>query len=383
MKITILTTTRADFSILKPLILRLSRENNINCQTVVSGSHLSKKFGYTVRDIIENKIKISKKIMIKNLSNNSYHLLRDSKNLSIEFFKYLSKFKPDVLIILGDRFEILSCAISAFLSRVKIAHIHGGELTSGSMDDTFRHCISKLSNIHFVSHPSYKKRLIQLGEDPKKIFTFGGLGAENIKKSKFLPKKKIEEKFKFKFTEKNILVNIQPVTYSSNETGLVIRETLKALSEFKKMRIIFTYPGVDLNSNDIIKNIKTFVKKNTNSVIIKSFGDVYYYSLLNYVDCIVGNSSSGILEMPSFKKYTINIGSRQKGRIQSNSILNSKAQKKNIIKLIKKAINIKKTTKKDIKNLFYKKNTTENIIRVIKDINLKDHKNKTFFDLKF
>ena len=380
MKITFLTTSRADFSILKPLIVSSKKDKYFNCQVVVSGSHLSKKFGYTIKDIIKSKIKISKKIKLKNLSNNPHNLLSDSSNLSLKFLKYLQQFKPDLLVILGDRYEILSCAICAFLAGVKIAHIHGGELTTGSMDDTFRHCISKLSNIHFVSHISYKKRLIQLGENPKRIFMVGGLAAENIKNFKSLSKNNIEEKFQFNFNEKNILVNLQPVTYNNIENNLIIKETLRALNKFSKIRLIFTYPGVDLENKTIIKNIEKYVKKNNNCIIVKSFGDNYYYSLLSHVDCLVGNSSSGILEMPSFNKFTINIGSRQNGRIKSKSILNTKPNNKQIIKLIRKALKIKNNK---FTNPYYKKNTTKNILKIIKNINLKKINNKNFFDIKF
>jgi GDP/UDP-N,N'-diacetylbacillosamine 2-epimerase (hydrolysing) len=383
LKILIITSTRADFGLLKNLIVQIRKLKYFKSKLLVTGSHLSKRFGYTVNDIKNNNIFINKKIKLKNMSNQSTDLINDTSKLSIKLSRYLKKENPNLVLILGDRFEILNCALVAYLNRISIAHIQGGEVTMGSLDDSLRHCISKLSSFHFVAHTKYKKRLIQLGEKSDTIFVVGGLGAENIKKNKLLSKKIIEKKFKFKFKEKNIIVNIQPVTNNAIETKKIMDETLKALSIFKDCLIIFTYPGVDLENGLIIKKIKKFVRDNDNSLLIKSFGDTYYYSFLNNVDFMIGNSSSGILEMPSFNKYTINIGTRQLGRLQAKSISNIKPNKEKIISKIKNIYLIKKIKKTIFQNPYYKYNTTSNIISILKKLKLQNIKNKKFIDIKF
>jgi UDP-hydrolysing UDP-N-acetyl-D-glucosamine 2-epimerase len=204
------------------------------------------------------------------------------------------------LIVLGDRYEILALALAAHISRVPIAHIHGGEITSGITDDAFRHCITKLSHIHFAANKIYKERLIQLGEDPKNIFSVGGLGIDSIKKTKLLLKKEIEKKLKIKFKNKNLLVSFHPETLKKNSALEQIKELLSALSLLNETCIIFTSPGADLENRIILKHIKAFVKRKKNSYYFSSLGQVNYFSILNIVDAIVGNSSSGILEMPTF-----------------------------------------------------------------------------------
>jgi GDP/UDP-N,N'-diacetylbacillosamine 2-epimerase (hydrolysing) len=221
---------------------------------------------------------------------------------------------------LGDRYEILAVSLAAYLNKVPVAHIHGGEITQGSLDDGFRHCISKMSNFHFVSHKDYKKRLIKMGENPKTIYNFGALGVENIYKTKFLNKHKLEETLKIKLKKNILLVCLQPEITKKLTTNLV-NETLAALKNYNDKSIIFTMPGADLYNDIIFKKLKTFTKSFSNSFLFKTLGSQKFLSFLKIADTIIGNSSSGILEMPTFKKPTINIGDRQKGRIKSNSII--------------------------------------------------------------
>ena len=239
-----------------------------------------------------------------------------------------------MVLILGDRYEIFAAAISSTILNIPIAHLHGGELTFGAIDDAFRHCITKISNIHFASNSEYSKRIVQMGEDPKNVFNVGALGVENIMKLKRLNKRELEQKLKFKFLKKNLMITFHPETLSETSNKKQIKELLEALFEFKNTLMIFTMPNADNDSRIIIKSIEEFVSKSSNSVYFKNLGTVNYLSCLKYVDGVVGNSSSGIIEVPSFRVGTVNIGNRQTGRIKPESIIDCEANKKQIIEAI-------------------------------------------------
>jgi len=329
---------------------------------VVAGSHLEKNYGLSAKEIIADKNKIDFSFKTKLKSNNSISTLFSMSESLKKFTLILKKINPNIVIILGDRYEMLMAAISAMIQNYPIAHIHGGETTKGAFDDSIRHAISKMANLHFVSHDLYKKRLIELGENSKKIFNFGGLGAENISICKFLSKKQIEEKYKFRFYKKNIVVAFHPVTREPRTAKKYFLELVKALEKFPSIRFIFTYPNIDPENIFIIKIIEKCVKKNKNFISVKSFGQKFFFSVLKNIDGMIGNSSSGILEAPSFKISTINIGNRQKGRAQGNSIINCKPVAKSIEKCIRKIYskNFKKKIKLS-KNIYFKKNTSKNI----------------------
>ncbi len=364
-KILVFTSTRADYGLLKRLIKDLKK--NFDTKVVVSGTHFSKKYGKSIDEIIKDKIKIYKKIKWPSFNDKYLNITSNFSSTLNGFSKILNDNKFDLVVLLGDRYETLSVAISCHLANVPIAHIHGGELTYGAVDDAFRHSITKLSQVHFVAHKEYKKRIIQLGEIPKNIFLVGALGAENIKKTNYISKANLEKKLDFKFSKKNILINFHPETLNPLEKKRQIKEVLDALVTYKDINKIFTIPGAD-NGNEIItKEIRKFVKKDKNSYFFESLGSKRYYSVLRNIDFMLGNSSSGILEMPSFKKITINLGDRQKGRLQANSIINVKLKKKSIIRIIgffykgKYKVRLKKT-----KNIFYQKNTSNKISNILK-----------------
>ena len=301
----------------------------------------------------------------------------------VETSKILKTLRPDLVIVLGDRYEILSSTISAHLCRIPVAHIHGGEVTHGVIDDAFRHSITKMSHIHFVANAIYKKRVIQLGESPKNIYVVGGLGVDSISKTNFLTKHELEKKFNIKFNKINFIVNFHPETLNKNLAKKQIRELLSALKKLKNTSLIFTMPGADLESQIIIKLIKKFTKKNKNAYFFKSFGQVNYFSLLKQIDGMIGNSSSGLLEMPYFKKGTINIGERQSGRLIAKSVINTKIEKNKIFLSIKKLLS--KSFQKTIKNSnhpYGKPGASEKITKILKKINPKKINKKVFFDIK-
>jgi GDP/UDP-N,N'-diacetylbacillosamine 2-epimerase (hydrolysing) len=382
MKIFLITSSRADFGLLKNLILEINKFNKFKLKVIATGSHFSKKHGSTYKEIIQEEIKIFKKIIIKNKTLDPFDIIRDMSVVLNKMGNFLSKNRPDLLIILGDRYEIFASAIPFYFYKIPIAHIHGGELTTGSLDDGLRHCLTKISNIHFVANEQYKRRVIQLGENPKYIFNVGGLGADNIHRMQFLSKKELQKNLNITFKKKSLIINFQP-EHSEKLTKNLLSETLNALKTQKEKTLIFTMPGSDLYKNIIFRYIKNFVKKNNNCYFFKSLGSKNFLSCLKHVDGMLGNSSSGLLEMPSFKKATINIGKRQLGRLESKSIINVNPKKKLIVKAIERIYSLKfKKILKDSKNPHGEGKSVEKIVSILKKINLKKVNNKIFFDVK-
>jgi GDP/UDP-N,N'-diacetylbacillosamine 2-epimerase (hydrolysing) len=381
MKIIIITTTRADFGLLKNLILEL-KKNKIYPKIVAAGSHFSKEFGYTYNEIKYSKIKLYKKIVINSHFNNPVNISSVISKHLIEMTKIFNKSKPDLMIILGDRYEMLAAAIACHISRIPIAHIHGGEVTSGAIDDAFRHSITKMSHIHFVANKIYKKRIIQLGEEPKNIFIVGGLGADSIKSTIFKSKNDLSSELKINFCKKNILVTFHPETLNKNKIKNQINEILKALKILKNTCIIFTGPGADAENKIIKTMLKKFIKYKKDTFYFNSLGHVNYFSILKLVDCVIGNSSSGILEMPTFKNGTINLGDRQSGRLKSSSIIDCKLNKEDIIRSIKKIYSNKfRTVIRNSKNPYGFPGSSIKIVKILKKINLDNILFKKFKDL--
>jgi GDP/UDP-N,N'-diacetylbacillosamine 2-epimerase (hydrolysing) len=379
MKIFLVTSTRADFGLLKNLIFGFKKNSYFNLRIIATGTHFSKKHGFSFSEIKNHKVEVYKKILITNNTGSAKSLLNDMNVLSKRLSFLIKKDKPDLFIILGDRYEIFAVALAAYLNKVQVAHIHGGEITQGSLDDGFRHCISKLSNLHFVSHNDYKRRLIKMGENPKTIYNVGALGVENIYKTNFLSKEELEKSLKINLKKNILLVCLQPETTKELTINLA-DETLSALKYYKNKSIVFTMPGADLYNDIIIKKILLFTKKNSNSFSFKTLGSQKFLSFLKIADVMIGNSSSGILEMPTFKKPTINIGDRQKGRVNSSAIINV-APKKYLIKKKIDLVYLKKFNYKNIRNPYKKLNTSKKIISIIKNLNLQTYKNKKFYDL--
>lgn len=379
MKIFLVTSTRADFGLFKNLIFEFKKDSYFDLKIIATGTHFSKKHGFSFSEIKNYKIDIYKKISITNHTKSPESILSDMGFLSRKISSLIKNDKPDLFILLGDRYETLAVSLAVFLNKVPIAHIHGGEITRGSLDDGFRHCISKLSNLHFVSHMDYKKRLIKMGENPKSIYNVGALGVENIYKTKFLNKKELEKSLKISLKKNILLVCLQPEINKELTINLV-NETLSALKYYNDKSIIFTMPGADLFNDIIFKNILSFKKKNSNCFLFKTLGSQKFLSFLKIADTIIGNSSSGIFEMPTFKKPTINIGDRQNGRVKSNSIIDVSPNKY----LIKKKIDFIYSKKFNIKNIinpYRKLNTSKKIISIIRNINLENCKNKKFYDI--
>jgi len=381
MKICVVTTSRSDFGLLKNLILQL-KKNYFKVKVIAGGTHYLKKFGNTFNEIEDSGIKIDEKIYSKINSDNEKTISYVISKHITSAEKIFKELNPDLLIVLGDRHEILAVTIAAYISRIPIAHIHGGELTSGVLDDAFRHSITKMAHIHFTANKIYRNRVIQLGESPKNVYSVGGLGVDNIKNTKLLSQKKLQELLKVKFNKKNLIVSFHPETLKKNKAESQINELLSALIKLKDTTIIFTSPGLELENKIITKKIKIFIKKIKNAHYFPSLGQINYFSILNQVDAIIGNSSSGILEMPTFKKATINIGDRQSGRLKSKSIIDCKIKKNEILNSLKIIYSNKfKNQIKNSKNPHGPFGASVKIVRILKKINLKNILIKKFNDI--
>ena len=381
-KICIVTGTRAEYGLLYPLIKLIKNDKNLDLKLIVTGMHLSPEFGLTYKDI-EKEFNIDKKIEILLSSDTAIGINKSMGLAQISFAEAFTELKPEIIVLLGDRYEIFSAASAATISNIPIAHLHGGETTQGAFDEAFRHSITKMSHLHFTSTKKYKNRIIQLGENKENIFNVGAIGIDNIKNLKLLSKKEFERSINFTLNKKNILVTFHPVTLENNTAKDQFSELLDAIDILRDTNIIFTKANSDTDGRVINKMIDQYVNKNNHkSIQFTSMGQIRYLSALQYIDAVVGNSSSGLIEVPSFKVATINIGDRQKGRILAKSVLNCEPNKKSILEqfniLYSKIFQEKLKT---IKNPYEKKNTPQKILKVLKKVELKGILKKPFFDL--
>ena len=369
-KIALVTSTRAEYGIMSRLIDLLDKDSDVDFYLFVTGMHLSEKFGLTKNEI---KQKIYKEIDIEIEAHPAHSLALTIEKFSCAF----GELKPDIVVLLGDRYEIMGVAQAAMLNNIPIAHLYGGDTTQGAIDEAIRHSITKMSHLHFVSCEQSKKRVIQLGENPSRVFNVGALALENIKYIDLLKKDELEKSLDFKFNKKNLLVTFHPVTLEGDTKGQ-IKELLDALSELKDTNFIITCPNSDSGNEEIFNQIIEFEKKNKNAKVYKSLGMLRYLSAMQYVDAVVGNSSSGIYEAPSFNIATVNIGNRQKGRMQASSIVNCSPYKKDILEAINFVYN---NSFKNTKNPYEKKDCAKTIIEKIKTYNLDDIIKKEFYNL--
>jgi GDP/UDP-N,N'-diacetylbacillosamine 2-epimerase (hydrolysing) len=332
--ILVVTGSRADYGLLKRLMKLIDSDPEMKLQIIVTGSHLSSEHGLTYKEIEEDGFKIGFKVDIIEQIIDAQGTARAMSKAQNEITKILIEIKPDLMVVLGDRYEILSAVISALLSGVPVAHIHGGEVTTGAFDDAIRNAITKMSHLHFTATEISKNRVIQMGEIPSNTFNFGGLGVDALQSFNFLSQEEVEKKLEKKFGEKNLLVTYHPETISKKSASEQIQILLDALSVKKDINLIFTGVNADPGSGEIARAINQFVQSNSNAKYYPSLGQSLYLSTLLYCDGVVGNSSSGILEVPALKKATINIGNRQLGREMAESVFNCELDSGSIAKSI-------------------------------------------------
>lgn len=384
-KICVITGTRAEYGLLSRLMKMIQDDQDTQLQIVATNMHLSPKFGNTYQEIENDGFTIDYKIPIidDNDKDDAVTTVKSMAKALAGFADAYNELKPDLVVVLGDRYEILAAAEAALIERIPIAHIHGGEITEGAYDDAIRHSITKMSHLHFASTEAYRKRIIQLGEQPDHVFYTGALGIENIKHLHLMNKAEIEKEIGFEIDCNTILVTYHPVTLGNRTAKDDIDDFISALEERKDLRIIFTMPNSDTGSQFIVEAVNGFVERNHGRAkAFKSLGVVRYLSVMKQVAAVVGNSSSGIVEVPSFGIPTLNIGDRQKGRIQAESTYNCMPAKESVLNGLNKVLSKEfRELAAKVHNPYEKANTAEEIFKVISTYPLEQLNQKHFYDI--
>lgn len=383
-KICIVTATRAEYGLLKPVIDKIYHLETAELRLVVTGMHLSPEFGLTYKEIEHDGYPIDRKIEMLMSSDTSSGITKSMGIALIGFADYFVERRPDIVVILGDRYEMLVAAIAAMIAGIPIAHIHGGEKTEGAVDEAIRHSISKMSHLHFTSTEEYRRRVIQLGEQPGRVYNVGALGVENAKQINLLRKDELERQMDFHFTTPTIMVTYHPVTLEAFTAKEQFSAILSVIDKHKNISVIFTKANADMDGRVINQMIDDYVMKNDDRCKgYASLGQVRYLSALQYVDAVLGNSSSGLIEVPSFHIPTINIGDRQRGRACAESVIHCGNSEDEIEKAFGLALSDKFRRKLiDMDNPYEGKETSKRIVEIIcqaleQGIEIK----KTFYDL--
>lgn len=383
MRVCVFTGTRAEYGLLKPLLDELCSDNFFDVKLLVSGMHLSPEFGLTYREIEKDGFFIDEKVEILLSSDTKMGVSKAMGLGMISFTDALTKIQPDLLIGLGDRFELLSVVICAFVNRIPVAHIHGGEVTQGAFDEGFRHSITKMSHIHFTSTEVYRNRVIQLGENPATVFNVGPLGLDNIRKLELLTRSELSEVLGFSLDKPFFVITYHPETLRNIPAIDNLNALFRALEGFGGYKFIFTLANSDDQGRIINSLIEEYVQMHPNqAVAFPSLGQLRYLSALKHAEMVVGNSSSGIIEMPYFGKPTVNIGDRQKGRIFAESIIQADSTTSSITTAIKEGLGGEYKNKfVPMVNMNAEEYTSLKILKILKTINLSNLTNKEFFDL--
>lgn len=384
MKIFVITSSRADYGLLNPLIKKLVADDFFDARIIVTGTHLSPQYGNTIQEIEEDNLSIFSKINILEEENSQRAMANISARAISEFAKLYETQSPDVILVLGDRYEIFCAVFAALFFKIPVIHYSGGEKTEGAYDDAIRHSITKMSHLHFVSADEYRKRVIQLGERPENVFNVGSLGVDNIVNVKLLTKQEFENSINLKLDKPYFLISYHPETLSELSATNQFTKLLQALDHFKDYQFIFTKSNADEGGALISKMIDGYVQKNSNAVAFESLGLLRYLSAIEYCELVIGNSSSGLTEVPSFNKPTVNIGNRQRGRIQGASIINTEIDSEKIREAIE--LGMTNNFKKDLKQYispFGDGTASNQIIAIIKSFNFSKVIMKSFYDIDF
>lgn len=384
-KICVVTGTRAEYGLMYWLLKFLEEENDISLQLIVTGMHLSPEFGLTYREIEKAGFKIDKKIEMLLSSDSEIGISKSMGLAQISFSEAYQELQPDMVVVLGDRFEIFSAASAAMIARIPIGHIHGGETTEGAVDESIRHAISKMSHLHFTATETYRNRVIQMGEDPQRVFNVGTPGLDSIYLTKLLDRKEFEEAIGFKLGKKNLLLTFHPVTLENNTSKQHFEELLHAIEKMEDTHFIFTKPNSDTNGRIIIQMIDDFVAHYPErSCSFISLGHLRYLSALQHVDVVLGNSSSGLTEAPSFKVATIDVGDRQKGRIKAESVISCQPKEESITEALQLAFSADFQKKlKKVKNPYGEGGASEKIVEILKSSDYSELLKKKFIDIRF
>ena len=383
MKVCVVTGTRAEYGLLYWVLKGIKNSKVLELQLLVTGMHLSPEFGMTVDVIEKDGFKIDKKVEMLLSSDTPVGVAKSTGLATISIADALNDLSPDLLLLLGDRFELLAASTAALIARIPIAHLHGGETTEGAFDEAIRHSITKMSHLHFVAAEAYRRRVIQLGEQPESVFNVGGLGIDNIINLELLNRQELEKELNFKFLNRNLLITFHPVTLEEGTSKCQMNEILSALSEFSNFGLIFTMPNSDTDGRILFELIEGFCASHQNAVHFTSLGQIRYLSCLKQIDAVVGNSSSGLLEVPSFGIPTVNIGERQKGRLKAGSVIDCEPSQESISEALRTAFSEEfQIALSSVANPYDQGGASTKIIKIIEGINLNGLIKKKFYDLK-
>jgi GDP/UDP-N,N'-diacetylbacillosamine 2-epimerase (hydrolysing) len=381
-KICVITGTRADYGLLRWVMQGIKDDADLNLQIIATGMHLSPEFGLTYKAIEADGFDIDRKVEMLTSSDTPVGIAKSMGLGMIGFADALNELNPDLIVVLGDRFEIFSAVSAALVACIPVAHLHGGESTEGLIDEAIRHSITKMSHLHFVAAGEYKQRVIQLGEQPERVFLVGGLGIDNIKRLKLLERNTLEADLGFKFDKRNLLITFHPVTLEKASAVKQMQELLSALAKLEDTQLIFTMPNADTDGRSLIKMVEQFSSQYPNAHAFTSLGQLRYLSCLAQVDGVVGNSSSGLAEVPSFKKGTINIGDRQRGRLQATSVINCEATQQNISDAIYTLYSPNfQMDLSQVCNPYGEGGASDEIVKIIKSVTLDCLIKKHFYDV--
>lgn len=381
-KICVVTGTRAEYGLLRWVMQGIKEASDLELQVIATGMHLSPEFGLTWREIEADGFTICRKIEMLTSSDTPVGIAKAMGLGMIGFADAFAELRPDLMVVLGDRFEIFSAVAAAMTARIPVAHIHGGEATEGLIDEAIRHSITKMSHLHFVAAEEYRNRVIQLGEAPERVFLVGGLGIDNIKQLALLDRTALETSLGCSLGKKSLLVTFHPVTLENATAQDQMAELLAALSDLQETQLIFTLPNADTDGRMLIRQIEEFVACHGNARAYSSLGQLRYLSSIAHVDGVVGNSSSGLLEVPSFHKGTVNIGDRQRGRLQASSVLNCAPERSAIRAALNHLYSPSfQASLAQVSNPYGGGGASDKIVEVIRDCDLNNLLKKRFYDL--
>ncbi len=381
-KICVVTGTRAEFGLLQWVIEGIDKSPSLRLQLVATGMHLSPEFGLTVDDIAERGFTVDRCVETLLSSDSSVGIAKSIGLGVIGFADAFADLKPDLLLVLGDRFEILAAATAAMAARIPIAHLHGGELTEGVIDEAIRHSITKMSHIHFVSTAEYRDRVIQLGEHPDRVLCVGALGVESISRLDLMSKSEVEESLDFKFGRRNLMVCFHPTTLENKTSEAQFNNLLHALDKLEDTSFIFTKPNADMDGRIIFEQIDEFCAQRPHAKAFTSLGQLRYLSCIAHMDGVVGNSSSGLLEVPSFKKGTVNVGDRQRGRVRGDSVIDCGVDEASICAALDRLFSAEfQSALAMTVNPYGVREASQNVISKLEQISFEGLHKKEFYDL--
>ena len=382
-KICVVTGSRAEYGLLYWLMKEIQDDSDLELQVVATGMHLSNEFGNTFQVIEQDGFEINYKVDMV-LSGDSPEAITKSIGVgTIGFADAFSQLSPDIIVLLGDRYELLAASQAALIARIPIAHLHGGEVTEGAFDEAIRHSITKMSHLHFTAAEKYRERVIQLGESPERVFNFGATGFDNISRLDLLSLEELETSIDFKLGAKTVLVTFHSTTLENNTSEEAVNQLLSALAEFQNLHIIFTRTNSDTDGRIINQQIEKFVEENPDtSRVFTSLGQLRYLSAVKHVDALVGNTSSGLIEAPFLKTATVNIGDRQSGRLRADSVVDCAPDSKSIVSAVEKVLSPEfQSMLSAVESPYGKGEVAPNVKKVLKDFSLENLVIKKFHDI--